>query len=330
MSLSTLLFQEAGSLPTKIAQEGMGFNFPPQASTNAAKNDSLYMFITNVGIFFTILIFGVLFWLVWRFRASKHPKAERTATHNTPLELVWSILPGFVLAYMFWVGFKDFLDFRTPPTDSYEIQVTGQKWKWSFRYPGGYEWDELHVPVDRPVTLRITSTDVLHSFYIPAFRTKMDAVPGRYTKLWFEATKTGEFAALCTEYCGTQHSDMLARVFVETEEEHDAFLEKISKWFEGMDPVDVGKRLHGSAGCAQCHSLDGTAGQGPSWKGIWGKQEMTDKGAKTVDENYVRESILEPGAAVVNGYQNIMPTYKGRFREPEIEGIIAFIKSLGD
>src|SRR5690606_34924958 len=162
MSL-TLLFQDTGTLPTKIAQEGMGFQFPPPASTDAEKFDSLYTFITNVGIFFTVLIFGVLFWLVWRFRQSKHPKAERTATHNTPLELVWSILPGFVLAYMFWVGFKDFLDFRTPPSDSIEIQVTGQKWNWSSRYPGGNDWPELHVPVGQPVTLRITSTDVLHS-----------------------------------------------------------------------------------------------------------------------------------------------------------------------
>lgn len=329
MSL-TLLFQDTGTLPTKIAQEGMGFQFPPPASTNAEKFDSLYTFITNVGIFFTVLIFGVLFWLVWRFRQSNHPKAERTATHNTPLELVWSILPGFVLAYMFWVGFKDFLDFRTPPSDAYEIQVTGQKWKWSFRYPGGYEWDELHVPVDQPVTLRITSTDVLHSFFIPAFRSKMDAVPGRYTKLWFTATRTGEFAALCTEYCGTQHSDMLAKVFVETPEEHAKFIEKISRWWEGKPPIEVGSKLYTSRGCAQCHSLDGTVGQGPSWKGIWGKTEQTNKGPRLVDENYIRESIEDPNAAIVNGFNPIMPTYKGRFKDPELEGLFAFIKSLGD
>jgi len=329
MSL-TLLFQDTGTLPTKIAQEGMGFQFPPPASTDAEKFDSLYTFITNVGIFFTVLIFGVLFWLVWRFRQSKHPKAERTATHNTPLELVWSILPGFVLAYMFWVGFKDFLDFRTPPSDSIEIQVTGQKWNWSSRYPGGNDWPELHVPVGQPVTLRITSTDVLHSFFIPAFRTKMDAVPGRYTKQWFTATKTGEYAALCTEYCGTQHSDMLARVFVETREEYDAFLKKIGEWEKDMPLVAVGERLYGMAGCAQCHSLDGTAGQGPSWKGIWGKTEQTDQGPRVVDENYVRESILEPNAAIVNGYNAIMPTYKGRFNERKLEGLIAYIKSLGD
>jgi len=176
---------------------------------------------------------------------------------------------------------------------------------------------------------------VLHSFFVPAFRTKMDAVPGRYTKSWFTPTIVGEYAALCTEYCGTQHSDMLAKVIVEEADEHEAFLKKAAIWWDGMTPIDVGKRVYEMRGCGQCHSVEqgpdgnAVAGQGPGWFGIYGKNELTNVGSKTVDENYIRESILEPNAAVLNGFNAIMPTFKGRLQEPEIEGLIAYIKSLG-
>ncbi len=319
------LFQ---TLPTTISEEAGGVNFPPQASEGAAIIDDLYMFITWVSIFFTVLIFGVLFLFLWKYRQSRHPKAEVTSSHNTPLELVWSILPGFVLAYMFWVGFKGYMDLRTPPSHAYEIKVTGMKWNWSFEYPKGVISPELHVPVGVPVQLTITSQDVLHSFFVPAFRTKMDAVPGRYTKSWFTATRVGRFAALCTEYCGTKHSEMLAQVEVHTPEDFEKWYEKAAIWWEGMDPADVGREVHGRAGCAQCHTVDGTPSQGPTWKGIWGNPEQTSKGAVTVDENYIRESIIDPNAKIVSGFNAIMPTYSGRLKEPEIEGVIAFIKSL--
>lgn len=319
-----LLFQD---LPKAVSEAPGGFNFPPAATDNATKIDDLYMFITWVSIFCTVLIFGVLFFFLVKYHHKRKPEAEKTATHNTPLELVWSILPGFVLAYMFWVGFKDFLDYRTAPRDSYEIQVVGQKWNWSFVYPGGIEYHELHVPANTPVKLILSSMDVLHSFWVPAFRTKMDAVPGRYTTMWFNAHETGEYAAMCTEYCGTKHSDMLSKVFVHEPPDFESWLEKASRWWEGMDPAEVGARVHQTR-CAQCHSTDGTANQGPTWKGIWGSTEETDKGPMKVDENYIRQSILEPNAHLVKGFNAIMPTFKGRLKEPEISGVISYIKTL--
>ena len=323
--MPTLLFQD---LPRRVADVRGSFSHPPAASDVAHDIDGLYNFITGVGIFFAILIFGVLFLFVFRYWEKRHPKAERTATHNTPLELVWSILPAFVLAYMFWHGFKIYLDVRTPPSDAYEIQVVGQKWFWEFVYPNGTRTSELHLPANTPIQLRLTSRDVIHSFFIPAFRTKMDAVPGRYTRIWFVPRLPGEYAALCAEYCGTKHSQMLAKVYVDEPADFETWLEEQGRWFEGMDPVEVGRVVHTRKGCASCHSIDGSPGQGPTWLGIWGKDERTDKGTVVVDENYIRESILEPNARIVSGYNPIMPTYKGVLKEEEIEGVIAFIKSL--
>jgi len=245
------------------------------------------------------------------------------------LELTWTVIPLILVVVIFVFGFKGYLDMSTPPANAYEILVEGQKWNWSFTYPNGYIDSNLHVPVDRPIRLVMGSQDVIHSLYIPAFRVKMDVVPGRYAKAWFEATEPGEYDLFCAEYCGTSHSDMIAHVVVHPVGEFETWLEKASNFLETMTPVDAGRKLFQVRGCQQCHSVDGSAKTGPSMLGIFGRQEnFVDGSTLAVDENYIRESILEPQAKIVAGYEPVMPTYQGRLSDPEIMAIIEYFKSL--
>jgi cytochrome c oxidase subunit 2 len=211
-----------------------------------------------------------------------------------------------------------------------EIIVTGKKWLWEFEYPDGTRsLNDLHVPVNKPVKLIMHAEDVIHSFYVPAFRLKRDVLPGRYTELWFTATEPGVHQVYCTEYCGKGHSDMLARIYVDTPEEYEVFLREGDEQVRKMPLKDLGKLVYENKGCATCHSIDGSRGQGPSFKGIWGKTERGANGKEyLVDENYIRESILMPNAVVVQGYEPIMPTFQGLLREREILGVIEYIKSL--
>ena len=206
--------------------------------------------------------------------------------------------------------------------------VEGQKWNWSFTYPNGYVDANLHVPVDRPVQLVMSSADVIHSLYVPVFRIKQDVVPGRYSKVWFEATEPGEYDLFCAEYCGTSHSDMLALVVVHPPGEFEAWLEQASNFLETMSPVDAGRKLFQVRGCMQCHSMDGSAKTGPTLLGVFGRSENMANGTTlTVDENYIRESILEPNARVVAGFEPVMPTYQGRLKDAEIMAIIEYLKA---
>lgn len=319
-----------GPVVEKVADSPGGFLFPPQASTLADQLDRSYMFTHWVNVIFTALIFGILFLFVMRYRRAKHPKAVLTSTHNTPLELAWSVPPAFILAIIFWNGIKDYLDLRTVPRDAMEIVVTGQQWSWSFKYPNGAEDNVLYVPLNQPVVLRMQSLDVLHSFFVPAFRTKMDVVPGRYTKCWFQATRLGTYAAFCTEYCGAKHSAMLAPVVVLTEADWQEEMRKLTVDDPSLSPVDIGAKHYVKKGCNQCHSTDGTILQGPSFKGLWAKKNetMRDGTSVPIDENYLRQSMLEPLAHVVAGFNPVMPPYQGRLMDPQIDGLIAFIKSL--
>jgi cytochrome c oxidase subunit 2 len=334
-NLLLLQTPEQDMLKWKVAEDGGGgFFMPPQASTVAEQIDSDYFMIQNWSLFFTVLIFFVMFYFAWKFHRSRHPKAVRTATHNTALELLWSVPPGFVLIYMFWRGFVGYLDLREPPQDAEQIQVSGMKWNWTFTYANGASSGELHIPVDRPTKLTMTSSDVIHSFFVPAFRTKMDVVPGRYTTTWFTPTRTGRFTALCTEYCGTKHSNMLSPVFVHTEEEYQAKLDELANWlrdFQGT-PAEAGARVFRDRGCTACHSIDGSKLIGPSLKGVFGHQvKLADGRTVLADENYVVESIENPNAAVVEGYPaGQMPSFKGQISPEYMTALIAYIKSLGD
>lgn len=321
-----------GSVASKLTQAAVAsegsFWFPPQASTTASTVDWVYYFIYWVCVFFTVLITGAAIYFVIQFRSKKNaPPAA--AAHNTVLEITWTVVPGIISVFIFYFGLTGYMDTRTAPDDAYEIHVTGQKWSWTFTYPNGAITGELHIPVHRPVRLIMTSNDVLHSFFVPAFRTKQDVVPGRYTEEWFEATETGEFQVFCTEYCGTDHSAMLTTTFVHTEAEFEEWLRKAGDIHEGHTPVEAGEILVKQRGCLVCHSLDGSTKTGPSYKGMWGKTEsLADGSSVKVDENYVRTSILEPQAQIVAGFPGSMPTFKGQLKDKDITAIIEYFKTL--
>jgi len=302
---------------------------PPQVSTVAHHVDWLFSFILGISVFFFLLIVFFMVLFVVRYRRREGQEAEASPSHNMALELTWTIIPLILVVVIFFFGFKGFLDMTTAPANAYEILVDGQKWNWSFTYPNGYVDSNLHVPVQRPVRLVMTSADVIHSLYVPAFRIKMDLVPGRYSKTWFEATKPGQYELFCAEYCGTSHSDMIAQVVVHPPGEFEGWLEKASNFLETMTPVEAGMKLFQVRGCQQCHSVDGTAKTGPSLFGVFGHtQALADGSSVVADENYIRESILEPAARVVAGYEPVMPTYQGRIKDEEITAIIEYFKSL--
>jgi cytochrome c oxidase subunit 2 len=216
------------------------------------------------------------------------------------------------------------------PKDAIEVKVTGQKWFWSFTYDNGIvSTNELVVPVGKPVRLLMSSKDVIHSFYVPGFRIKMDVLPNRYTITWFEATHTGRFDLFCSEYCGKSHSEMIGSVRVVTDREYGEWQEANFTLGEGLTPEEWGAQLYQTKACITCHSIDGSPNTGPTFKGIMGRSEkMKDGSTIVVDENYLRESILNPQAKVVEGYAPVMPTYQGVLRNEEIDALIAYMKSL--
>lgn len=311
-------------------QAGGGFWMPVQGSTGAAAVDRIFDLILWIAVFFFVLIVGLMVLFVVRYRRREgREDAEKSALHNTALEITWTVIPILIVIAIFAWGFKAYLDMNVAPANSYEVLVTGQKWKWLFTYPNGHVDENLHVPVDVPVRLVMTSEDVIHGFYVPAFRLKRDVVPGRYVRIWFRAVKTGEHQIYCTQYCGTGHSDMWAKVVVHEPGGFERWLEEASDFLKRMSPAEAGERLYRTRGCAQCHAVNGTVGTGPTLSKLFGHQVALE-GGKTVvaDENYVRESILEPQAKVVLGFQPVMPTFKGHLTDQEITAIIEYLKTL--
>jgi cytochrome c oxidase subunit 2 len=270
-----------------------------------------------------------MIWFVYKYRArSRHDQPEPSTDHNTGLELLWSILPLPVVLVMFVWGFQEFIALRTTPRDAYEIHATGQKWKWLFEYPNGYTDDVLHVPQGRKIRVVISAVDVLHSLFLPTFRQKIDAVPGRYTELWFEADVPGEFPIFCAEYCGTSHSDMITKVVVHEGDGFDGWLAEAERALENAPPLELGAKLYNQQGCATCHSTDGSIKTGPSFKGLFGKTEtLVDGSSVVVDENYIRQSVLDPQGQTVQGFPPVMPTYKGKLSDKKIDALVAFIKA---
>ena len=315
-----------------LATDSPYFWMPRAASTTARDIDWLYDAMVWLSVLCAVGIFAAMFYFCLKYKAkprAANEKVEKTPDHNTTLEITWSLIPLVIVIALFVWGFKGFVDLKTPPKDAMEIHVTGQKWKWLFDYPTGFSHEELHVPVDTPVRVIINSVDVLHALFIPAFRVKMDAVPGRYTDLWFHATETGTFTIECAEYCGTSHSDMLAKAVVHPAGGYEKWLEARLKEADETPCNIQGPKLYESQGCATCHSTDGTKKVGPTWKGVFGTTEtFTDGTSATVDENYVRESILDPQAKIVAGYTPAMPTFKGKLRNKQLTCLIEFIKSL--
>jgi len=298
---------------------------PEAASTFALNVDNVfygYMFFSWV-VLTGITYFLVKFAIIYK-RKSPEQKASAQITHNTKLEIIWTVIPTIIFFLLFTWGYVDYIDMVVIPENSTEIKITGEKWSWEFKYPGGAKEDILVVPVNQPIRLLMTSRDVIHSFYIPAFRIKKDVLPNMYTTLWFEATKKGEFNIFCTEFCGTSHSNMITKVRVVDYPEYKKWVDSKSM---PVDPLALGEKIF-SQKCSACHTIDGTAAIGPSWKGLFGSKSKTDKGQFLADENYIRESIEEPAKKVVVGFQPTMPTYQGILSDDEIEGIITFMKTL--
>ncbi|MCP3977911.1 MAG: cytochrome c oxidase subunit II [bacterium] len=308
---------------------GGGFWLPAQASELAKEVDSDWALVYWLSAFFFALITFLLVFFSLRYRSRPGHKEEQTASHNTPLEVVWSVIPTFLVVILFWNSYTTFLQMVTPPAGAYEVLVTGQKWNWLFTYPNGYIDADLHVPAETPVTLVMTSEDVIHAFYVPELRVKRDVMPGRYSKVWFSATQLGEYDIFCAEYCGTSHSEMLSKLVVHEPADYEAWLEEASDFLSRMPPAEAGEMLYEQRGCKQCHSVDGSAGIAPTFLGLFGTEEQLADGSRIlVDENYVRESIYDPMSRVTAGYDPVMPTYRGRLKDEEATAIIEYIKTL--
>jgi len=305
------------------------FQMPPQASTMASQVDTLYYFIFWGSAFFFLLIVGLSTVFVIRYRRREENKLKPRAHHNTPLEVTWTLIPLILVMVVFVWGFKGYMALHVPPANSLDYYVTGKKWLWEVAHPNGSTAiNEMTVPLGKPVKVILKSDDVLHSFYIPAFRVKQDVLPNRYTVLWFEATMPGDYDLFCTEYCGAGHSGMLAKVHVLTSPEWDEWEKSTGGRPEDVPLADWGAKLYQSKACVTCHSLDGTVKTGPSFQGIFGHEvELADGSRVTVDEEYIRRSILEPQADIVAGFQPVMPTYAGTLTPEDIDALVAFVKA---
>jgi cytochrome c oxidase subunit II len=304
------------------------FWLPPARSSGAAAVDAVFYFILGVSTFFFLLIVALMTLFVILYRRRPGVQPGPAPTHNTGLEVVWTVIPLGIAGYIFYQGFTGYMELRHTPPNTYNISVRAQKWKWIFGYDNGNEEGDLHVPVDRPVRLTMTSEDVIHSLFIPNFRLKMDVVPGRYTTTWFKALEPGTYDLYCAEYCGTGHSDMLAKVIVHEPGQFEKWLQEAGDLLKKLPPAEAGRRLV-KMRCTSCHTIDGSPLIGPSFKGIWGQTHtFTNAQPTAVDENYVRESILEPAAKIREGYQPTMPTFKGILSDQQITAIIEFLKTL--
>lgn len=301
---------------------------PPAATEIASRVDSLYEFLLWASAISCVLVIGGLVMFAYKYRRRSENDKTAYILHNTLLEFLWSFIPFVIFMVVFVWGWIIYKDLRSMPKNGLEIAVQAQKWNWQFVYKNGRtSASELYVPVDQPVKFVMTSKDVLHSMYVPAFRNKQDVIPGRYTNFWFQPTMEGSFQIFCTEYCGDQHSGMKAILHVVSREKYEEWL--ATEKYKDMPLVDIGKVVH-EKNCKVCHNVDGVpGGAGPTWKGIWGANHETDMGVVAVDENYIRESIVNPSAKTLKGYpRGVMPTFAGQLSEQEILGVIEFIKTL--
>jgi cytochrome c oxidase subunit II len=327
--------------------------FPKSASSFSEEVDSTFMMVMWICVLFMVPITICLFYFSIKYVKANGTPAESQTSHNTPLEIAWSVLPCFLLVAMFARGSIGYIDQRKAPEGADSVDVKAFKWGWSMDYGNGVIHPELHLVVNRPTKLTMRSSDVIHSLFVPAFRAKRDIVPGRFNEMWFlpsiasEKVSDAELAAAkeryqftedgykyfdlyCTEYCGKDHSKMQSVVVVhETQEDLDAWIKKYSGIQPGQDPAEYGGLLYTRRGCASCHSIDGSKRVGPSFKDLYGSEHGLTSGENVkVDPNYIRESILEPKAKIVAGYNPVMPSYKGQLSDEDINSIVAYLKTL--
>ncbi|MBX7112800.1 MAG: cytochrome c oxidase subunit II [Myxococcaceae bacterium] len=316
---------------------------PERASTFADRVDALHyqVFLTTMGVWAVItLVMGYFF---VRFRRKRVEQSTEPFHPPLSMEVFFVAVPLVVFLGWFTIGFRDFTWYRNPPPDAIDVYATGKKWMWKFTYPEGPNAiDTLHVPVGRPVRVLITSRDVIHSFFVPAFRVKQDAIPGRYTETWFIATRTGVFDVFCAEYCGLSHSRMLGKVVVMPVEEFEDWraAEREQSFAARLDAdptrdearatlVTQGERLALEKGCGRCHTVDGTPHLGPTWRGLYRSMQTLTTGENVVaDEAYLTRSMMNPGAQKVAGYFTDMPSYFGLLTNAEAAALVEYIKSL--
>ena len=285
-----------------------------------------FAFYLLFGFSFIVLLFltSCTCWFLWRYHYKRHPKAA-DIRGNIKAEVLWTLIPSIVIMGLFYYGWVGYQALRTVPDGALELRVTARMWSWTFSYPNNKHSKVLVVPVNQPVKLRLATKDVIHSFFAPAFRIKMDTVPGMETYVWFKAQRTGDYDVFCAEYCGDQHATMLAVIRVVSQEDYE-------KWLAEEDSgPDAGKKLLDAQGCLACHSLDGSPGVGPSLKGLWGSKKKVIVGKKQqevlVDDAYLRESIVNPAAKIVVGYDNTMPSYTD-FTKEQLDSMIEYMQGL--
>ena len=300
---------------------------PELASTFAWQIDGLYFLLIFLSVLFSVLIFGAILFFCIRYRRRSEDERPKPIHGSIPLELAWSIIPLIMALGIFFLGAELYFRMHRIPEDAIEIYVVGKQWMWKIQHPEGKrEINELHVPVGRPVSLTMTSADVIHAFSIPAFRVKRDVVPGRYNTMWFEATKVGEYRLFCAEYCGTQHSTMTGKVIVMEQSDYQNWL---GGGVSGETMTEAGERQFGELGCQTCHKSQ-SDGRGPTLVGVFDSPVQLTSGEVVVaDESYLRESILAPQSKIVNGYKPIMPTFQGQISEETLLQLISYLKSLG-
>ena len=302
--------------------------FPPQASTAASQTDWLFFALTGVSLFFTVIIFVPITFFAIKYRRGSKADRSHPSTSSILLESGWTIVPFFLSLGLFGWGAVNYYRMERLPADALQVQVVGRQWMWKVQHAEGKkEINELHLALGRTVSLTMTSQDVIHSFFIPAFRVKQDVVPGKYTGEWFKPTQLGEYHLFCAEYCGTKHSGMIGRVVVM---EPAAYEKWLTTGEFGQPTALIGERIFRERGCSGCHSVNSTF-HAPPLEGIYGKPVPLSTGeVVTADDQYLRDSILLPGKQISAGYENVMPSFAGQLSEEEIMQIISYLKSIGE
>jgi cytochrome c oxidase subunit 2 len=305
----------------------MSFLFPLGASTFAPRVDSLMLFVAVVAFFFVFLVAGLIFFFVLKYHHGARVDRSKPVVFNLPLELAWTGIPLILVLIIFAWGAKLFIAMRQPPADAMEVYVVGKQWMWELQHSEGRrELNELHVPTGRPVKLLMTSADVIHSFYVPAFRVKQDVLPGRYTTEWFQASAPGRYRLFCAQYCGTAHSAMGGWIVALAPADYQRWLAGGEGAAAEAPMTEAGGHLFRRLQCAACHR---EGGSGPALAGLYGRVVSLEDGGRAVaDESYLRESIVRPDAKIAKGWAARMPSYEGRLDEAQLSELVVYLKSL--
>jgi cytochrome c oxidase subunit 2 len=301
--------------------------FPPQASTTAGEVDALYFVLIAISLFFIAVVFLPIVFFCFKYRRGSKADRSNPSSGNNLVEFGWTTLPMLMGLCLFAWGAIDYFRIERKPDNAIDVQVVGKQWMWKIQHAEGKrEINELHIPVDRTVALTLTSQDVIHSFFVPAFRVKQDVVPGKYTSEWFKPTRVGEYHIFCSQYCGTQHAQMIGRVVVMQPQAYALWL---TTGEQAESIVRAGERLFHDRGCSGCHSPNSQF-HAPLLQGLYRKPvPLADGTMVTADDQYLRDSILQPGKQITAGYANIMPSFSGHLTEEEIMQLIAYVKAIG-